>query len=952
MIHKKLGARSTSFSLLALLAITLMTAGFLFTSCASSKAGKQELPTDPAIVSGKLDNGMSYFIQRNTEPANRIMLRLVIRVGSNMEEDDQQGVAHLLEHLAFNGSENFAANELIDYFETIGMNFGADVNAYTSFDETVYMLEVPADDPTMLDTGMLVLHDWACGLNLDQQELDKERGVVVEEWRLGRGLSGRINDAQIPFLLKDSRYAQRLPIGKMEVIQNVSRQRVVDFYEKWYRPELMSVVVVGDMEPDRIETLIQEVMGDIPASDASLVPETYTVTPQTEPALLVLRDPEQTYQLVQIMEQVETQPVTTVEQLRANIVTRIASSIMNLRFSELSQSAEAPWLDAAIASQHITNNTAFHLLGLIPRNGEFQRGFTTMMEEFLRFKKFGVLQSELERTRQNLMTSMEQTWKNRDKINSSTIASDIVSSITTGDTMISIDEMYRLYQEILPSITVKEVNRVAADWFKHLGTLLFAVVPQNAQDFPTDQQLFAEWQDFKPAQPLKPYTESSLEGDLIQKPSPEGSVTPEGTLPGTEVMAYSLSNGARLLLNKTDFKNNQILFLAVANGGLSTISDNEYPSGTVATTYNDLSGLNGFTPTELQKKLAGKNVSLYTYLGDYSQQLSGEASTNDLETLMQLIYLQFTAPDFTDTAWTNMLASLNQQAQGRGSKPDDVFIDEINHQLYGDTIRKAPLTPDYVEKLDKKQAEQVFRQSFADAANFTFIFTGDFDQQEVLELAATYLATLPATSTAEESLWREPDFPKGIKRSTVRKGLEDQSKVFIGFGGQLPPVDAATAYQDSEMLSMLKNLLDIRLREVVREDKSGTYNVGVNTSMILVPRRQFSVEIWFGCQPGREQELADIILDEIKQLRTELVDGSYVTKLQESYRRSKETALKNNSYWAQMIGSATLRGFPTTTITDTETIPGLVSPESLRELAQTYLDPTNYVLVILEPENR
>lgn len=954
MTHTGSGARKKSSTPIALflLTVTLIAAGLTVTSCASSKAGNQELTRDPAIVSGTLDNGMSYFIQRNTEPANRIMLRLVIRAGSNMEEDDQQGVAHLLEHLAFNGSENFAPNELIDYFETIGMNFGADVNAYTSFDETVYMLEVPADDPTMLDTGLLVLHDWACGLNLDQDQLDKERGVVVEEWRLGRGLNGRINDAQIPFLLKDSRYAQRLPIGKMDVIQNVSRQRVVDFYEKWYRPELMSVVVVGDMEPDRIETLIQEVMGDIPASDASLVPETYTVQPQTEPALLVLRDPEQTYQLVQIMEQVETQPVTTVAQLRESIVTRMASSILNLRFSELSQSADAPWLDAAIANQHITHTTAFHLLGLIPRNGEFQQGFTTMMEEFLRFKEFGVLQSEVDRTRKNLMTAMEQTWKNRDKINSSSIASDIVSSITTGDTVISIDEMYRLYQEILPTITLQEVNQVAAHWFKGLGTLLFAVVPQNAQDFPTDQELFAEWQNFTPAQPLEPYTEENLDGSLMEEPSPEGSVTAEGTLPGTDIKSYRLSNGAKLLLNKTDFKHNQVLFMAVSNGGLSLVSDKEYPSGTMATAYNDLSGLNGFTPPQLQKMLAGKNVSLYTYLGDYSEQLSGEASTNDLETLMQLIYLQFTAPDFTDAAWTNLMKSVNQQAQGHGSTPDDVFVDEINRVLYGNTIRKAPLTPEYVEKLDRKQAEQVFRQRFADAADFTFIFTGDFDPKTVLELAATYLATLPATNSQEQPIWREPDFPTGIKRSTVHKGLEEQSQVFIAFGGQLPAVDAATAYQDSELLSMLQNLLDIKLREVVREDKSGTYGVSVNASMTLVPQRQFSVEIWFGCQPGREQELTDTILEEIERLRTELVGDSYVTKLQESYRRSKETALKNNSYWARMVGSAALRGFPTTTIADTETIPSLVTPERLRQLAQTYLDPANYVVVFLEPENQ
>ncbi len=939
------GRALSLFVTLSVLAASIFVAG-----CADTKANKQPLTPDPAIVSGKLDNGMSYFIQRNTEPANRIMLRLVIRAGSNMEEDDQQGVAHLLEHMAFNGSENFEPQELIDYFETIGMNFGADVNAYTSFDETVYMLEVPADDPAMLDTGMLVFHDWACGLTLDQEELDKERGVVVEEWRLGRGLTGRINDAQIPFLLKDSRYAERLPIGKMDVIQNVPRQRVVDFYEKWYRPELMSVVVVGDVEPEKIKTLIQDVMGDIPTSSEPVQPQTFSVPPQTEPAVLVLRDPEQPYELVQILEQVESQPITTVGQIRENLVTRMTSSIFNMRLSELSQSADAPWLDAAMASQYITNNTAFHLLGLLPFTGQFDKGFSTLMDEFLRYKKFGAIQSELDRSKQNILSSAEQAWKNKDKIHSSQIANDIVNSIVTGDILISTDEMYQLYQQIVPAITLKEVNQVAASWFKNLGTLLFAVIPESTRDFPSDQQLLSQWQSYKPAQALTPYTEGDLDGELVQVPSRRGTVSPEGTLPGTNILAYKLSNGAGLLLNKTDFKNSEILFNAVSTGGLSLVSDANYPSATLATTYNDLSGMGGFTPTELQKKLAGKNISLYTYIGDYSEQLTGTTTTQDLETFMQLVHLQFVAADFTDSGWTNVLNSAKQQAQSHGSQPEDVFSDKIIELVYGNDIRKSPMTQDLVEKLGKSESEEAFRQRFADASDFTFIFTGDFDQEQLLELAATYLATLPSANSKESALWQEPAFPEGIKSATVRKGLEEQSQVFIAFGGDLPQVDAATAYQESEMLSMLQNLLDIRLRELIREDKSGTYGVSVWATMTLVPQRNFIVEISFGCQPGREQELTDAILEEIEHLRTSLVAESYLVKLRESYRRSKETALKTNSYWARMAASATLRGFPTTTIADTETIPNMVTPEVMRQLARTYLDPSNYVVVFLEPE--
>ncbi len=949
MTHGKIKLKRLfqSFTCIALLVALLFSV-----SCASTKVSdSQSLPTDPAVLSGKLENGMSYFIQRNTEPANRVMLRLVIQAGSNMEEDDQQGVAHLLEHLAFNGSENFEPQELVSYFESIGMNFGADVNAYTSFDETVYMLEVPADDPTMLDTGMLVFHDWACGLTLSQEELDKERGVVVEEWRLRRGLNGRINDTQIPLLLKDSRYAERLPIGKMDVIQNIPRQRVVDFYEKWYRPELMSVVVVGDVEPEKIEELIQEVMGDIPASEKPIERETYSVPMQTKPVVQIMRDPEQPYQLIQILEQVKNQPITTVGDMKNTIITQIASSIFNMRLSELSQSADSPWIDAAIANQFITHNTAFHMLGLVPLNNQFDKGFNTLLEEFLRYKKFGAIQGELDRAKENILASAEQSWKNRDKINSSQLASDIVNSIVTGDTLVSVEEMYNLYQKIIPTITLEEVNGVAATWFKNLGTILFAVIPENTTNFPSQEELLAQWQNFKPSKPLEPYTEDKVEGDLMTIPGQQGTVSYEGTLPGTDILSYKLSNGATLLLNQTDFKHNEILFNAVSKGGLSLLSDKDFPSGTFAVSYNDLSGLNGFTPTDLQKKLAGKKVSLYTYIGNYNEQLSGSTTTQDLETLMQLIHLQFTAADFTDTAWANLMNNATLQAQSHGSQPNDVFSDKIIQILYGDNIRKQPLTTQLLEKVNAKTAEEAFIQRFSDAGDFTFIFTGDFNQEEVLELAATYLATLPATNSQEKAIWREPEFPKGINKAVVKKGLEEQSQVFIAFGGSLPTVEPSTAYQESEMLSMLQNLLDLRLREVVREEKGGTYNVNVSASMELYPQRSFMVEILFGCQPGREQELTDAIIDEVENLRKNLVDQSYITKLQEAYRRSKETALKTNSYWATMAGSAALRDFSTTAIADAATIPSMVTPQAMRQLAQRYLDPNNYVVVFLEPES-
>ncbi len=920
--------------------------------CASGAKNQEEdfLQLDSQVVVGTLDNGMNYYIKQNSEPKNRIMLRLVINAGSNMEEDDQQGVAHLLEHMAFNGSEHFAENQLVDYFESIGMAFGPDVNAYTSFDETVYMLEVPADNTEAIFTGLTVLRDWADGLTLDAVELDKERGVVTEEWRLGRGLSGRLQDVQIPFLLKDSRYAQRLPIGKMDVISSVPRQRVVDFYEKWYRPDLMSVVIVGDADANYLEQLVKDVMSDIPASTEPNPRVQYDVPKQNKEDILIFRDKEQPYTLVQVLEQTEYAPLTAKKQFRKTLVANIMTSILNSRLNEITQSATAPWLDAAVFSQNLTRTSLFNAIGLIPLNGEFEKGFTALLDELFRYQKYGAIQSELDRTVQNISVSARQNWLNRDKKDSAQIASELVDYALSGDVVMASDDLYGLYQEILPTITLKEVNDAAKNFFSDRGVLMIVAAPQNAKDVPSEQNLIKLWQNYKPAK-LDPYTEKTQDRDWAVIPSQKGDVVSKEKIPGTDVMLYTLSNGATLLALQTDFKNNEILFSAVSRGGLSLLSDEDVPSATVASDFVELSGLNGFSLPELQKKLAGKNVSLRSFIADYFEGLSGKAATTDLETLMQLLYLSFTAPDFTDAGWNTLMNSVKTMAESRSSQPVNVFNDVLIELVYGDDIRKSAMTPEFVAMMDKGKAEKAYRERFSDAADFAFVFVGDFDESQLLSLAETYIATLPSSGVpSEKAVWQENEFPQGKPRATVEKGMEEQSRVFIAFGGSLPQANPEQANIDSEMLNMLELLLNIRLREVIREDKSGSYGVSVYASMNTAPQRNFMVQINFGCEPGREQELADEVIAQIKRLEAELVDESYMVKLKETYRREMETALKTNSYWLSAITDSVLTDVPLRLILDVDTIPAMVSQETLRQLARDYLDLDNYVVAFLMPE--
>ena len=933
--------------------VSILLILFVISGCATGIKTSDTTPLelDSSVVAGTLSNGMDFFIKQNSEPENRIMLRLVVDAGSNMEDDDQQGVAHLLEHMAFNGTEHFAENQLVDYFESIGMAFGPEVNAYTSFDETVYMLEVPADDPKMLLTGLTVLRDWACAITLDAGELDKERGVVTEEWRLGRGLSGRKQDVQIPFLLKDSRYAERLPIGKMDVIANIPRQRVLDFYKKWYRPDLMSVVLVGDADSQYLKQMVEDVMSDIPAATEENPRIQYNVKPQTEEAVLVFKDAEQPYTLIQILEQIEYEPLTVKGQFRQALVATIASSILNGRFAEITQSGNAPWLDAASFSQNITRTSMFNALGMIPLTGNFNMGFTALLDELIRYQKYGAIQNELERVVQNIYKSAEQQWLNRSKKNSGIIASELVEYALTGNVMIDADLLFDLYKEVLPTITLKEVNAAAKNIFTNRGVLLIAAVPMDAKDVPSQEDLLELWQTYESSKPLLPYTEDSLKSDWAIIPEKKGSVVAQEKVPGTDVVKYTLSNGAELFAMKTDFKNNEILFSAVSKGGLSLISDEQVPSASMVSDFVDLSGLNGFTAMELQKVLAGKNVALNSFIGEYTEGFRGKASTSDLETLMQLLYLSFTEPDFTEAGWNTMMNSVQTMAESRSLQPFNVFKDKLVELIYGKNLRKSAVTPEYVSYLDKNLAEKIYKERFANAGDFAFIFVGDFEEKELLNLAETYIATLPSLEEPlEQAIWQEKLFPKGKPTATVRKGLEDQSRVFIAFGGELPVVSAKQANIDAEMLKMLEMLLDIRLREVIREEKGGSYGVSVYASMRTMPKRNFMVQINFGCKPGREQELADEVLVQIRKLQTELLDESYMIKLRETYRRELETAVKTNSFWLSAITDSVLTDLPLETVLDAETIPALISAQTLRQLANEYLDLDNYVIAYLMPE--
>jgi len=941
-------------SLFAAFAACLLAAAF----CLPATAGgaSETLPSDPAIVSGTFANGMGYRLLKNAEPKNRIYLRLVVRAGSTLEEDDQKGVAHFVEHMAFNGTAQFAKNDLIDYFESIGMSFGPEVNAYTTFDETVYMLEIPADDPAALKTALRVLKDWAGAISFDTAELDKERGVVVEEWRLGRGASGRIGDQQIPFLLNGSRYADRLPIGDPEIVKTVPRQRVVDFYQKWYRPELMTVVVVGDMDPAAMLGELTSSVATVPASAKRVAPATWPVKNQAKGDLLVIRDPEFPYIVAQILDMKPSNPVDTKAEFREQISLSLVYSAINKRLAEKTTVADPVFLGAEAGTQSLARPQILGFTAMVPAAGKFEAAMRLMLLESTRIARFGLTDAELAREKAALSDSIEQAYLDRSKITSTDRAGALVSEITRGTPTLSMDTRYALAKEILPTIGQADVKQAIKTWRTERGSALMVIAPEKTTELPSEADLRALWRDWQPQEPVTAYAENNLDRPLYAPGSiPAGKIVAEKTLlksaggdnaPG-DITELTLSNGATVILCPTAFKANEIIVSAWSKGGTSMASDADYPSLAIARSYLETSGLNGFTPVELQKKLTGKTVNAGVWLTEGYEGVWGSSSVADEETLFQLINLQFTAPSFTDAGWGSLAKQAETLANARATDPAATFADLKTRLFYGDTIRRENLTPRFYKLMDQKRAEASLRERFADAGDFTFVFVGSLDLEKTRRFAETYLAGLPTKGTKEEAKPVKLEYPKGAVAESLEMGLDPKSQVFIAFTG-----DAPAQKGDAETFEAFRQLIDIRLREVVREDMSGSYGVSVSGGLELYPNQRYELAVSFGCEPGREEQLAASALATLKSLRDAPVAESYVTKLRETVRRSREEQLRTNRFWLDQIVDRGQQGRPLAEIADVDAEVNAITAETMQAFANRYVNLNDYVTAFLKPAKK
>jgi zinc protease len=912
-----------------------------------TSAADQVLPVDPQVQVGTLDNGLRYFIRKNQKPENRAELRLVVDVGSVLEEEDQQGLAHFAEHMAFNGTKNFEKQELVDYLESIGMRFGPDLNASTSFDETVYKLTVPTDSVAIIEQAFQILEDWAHQVSYESEEIDKERGVVIEEWRLGQGAEQRMFDKQLPILLQDSRYAERLPIGQKAVLDTFHHETLQKFYRTWYRPDLMGFVAVGDFDPVWIDSMVHVYFNRIPAVADPQERQVYPVPGHEETLFAIATDPEATRNSVNIYYKQDVRPQGTVATYRQSQIEGLYHRMFNNRLNELTKLPQPPFLYGYSGQGRFLRSKEFFILGSGVQNNGFDAGLEALLTESARVRQFGFTQSELEREKKDVLRGMEQAYRERDKSQSRGFADEYVRHFHSGEPIPGIEKEYALYQELLPTIELGEINALASEWTSTRNRVITVNAPEKeGLEVPTEEDLLAVFV-LVDEKEITPYEDAVSDDPLVAQVPEPAAVVERGEIPEIGVTRWTLANGIRVFLKPTDFKNDEIRFTSYSPGGHSLAPDQDYTAATTASSVVGEGGVATFNQIELQKKLAGKVVGVSPWIGALEEGLSGSASPEDVGTMFELIYAYVTTPRQDSTAFQAFQTRMKGFIQNRSAAPETAFSDTIQVTMAQYHHRARPWSTELLDEMDLETSMAIYRERFADAGDFTFFFVGNFTLEGIEPLVRTYLGGLPSSGRQEN--WKDVgiEAPQGVIEKTVYRGIEPKSRSSLIFTGPFE----YDGWKNNFEFDAMTTVLQIKLREVLREDLGGTYGVWVGGSASQSPDQEYRINLGFGCDPERVEELTQVIFTQIDSLQNFGTTDVYIDKVKEMRKRKREVDLKENSFWVNALKWTDSHGIDPRLLLEYPELVDTLTSEAVQAAAKQYFNMDNYVRVVLYPED-
>ncbi len=887
----------------AALAVLVVAASTLAGAQARKFPLNAALPLAPDIRTGALPNGLKFYIRKNGRPEKRVSLRLAVKAGSLEEHDDQLGLAHLIEHMAFNGSTHFKAGEVFSYFERVGARLGPHVNAQTSFDETIYMLDLPTDQGDVVSKGLTALADFAGGLAFDPKEVDKERGVVIEEWRGGLGAGSRIRDKEIPIIFYKSRYADRLPIGKPDVIRNAPVARLREFYDTWYRPERMAVIAVGDIDPAAMQASIASAFGPLKDRARTEKVPNGTLTMKHPVMAAVITDPELTRTNVQVLRKHVKGGDQRVADYRQSLVDRMAQGMLNDRLAEIARQPDAKFLGAGVGSESITPQVDGFVLNVRAPDDKIEEAMAAVAVEAKRARDFGFSASELDRMKKNLAAGYEQIYLERDKSESPAFAQELLSLFLQNEPAPGIAYEYELVKELLPTITTADVADSMRRLMKDEGKVILVTAPQKDTVKPPADSVMLHALASAEATSVTPWNDTSTTRALVENKPKPGAVTSRRELADVGVTVVTFANGVEAWLKPTTFKNDEIRFTLTAEGGASLATEQNFEEAALATNYVRTSGVGGLKALDLEKMLAGKNASAAPFIALSSHGISGSATPADFEIGLQLLYESFVAPGDDPQQFDVLKRQLLAAVANRGRSPGQVYGEKCEQVNTSNHYTSQPLTAERINTLDRQKMLSYYRERFSNAADFTFFMVGAFKVDEALPLIAEYVGGLPSTGPARKDVKDVGiHFPQAPVREKVEMGREPRANVQISFFAEqsADPVDA-------ENVAAATTVLDIALRDVLREDLSQTYTVSVGTGGPGLPQKGGSyMRVSFAAAPENIASMTERVFTEIKRLQQEGPSSDLTGRAKEAARRNYETALQQNGYWMGRLQSVHL----------------------------------------------
>ncbi len=862
------------------------------------------IPTDANVRIGKLENGLTYYIRHNKLPEKQADFYIAQKVGSILEEDNQRGLAHFLEHMCFNGTTNFPGNSLREYLENIGVKFGTNLNAYTSVDETVYNISnVPVIRDGIVDSCLLILHDWANDLTLDPKEIDKERGVIHEEWRSRTGAMMRMYEKTFPTIYKGSKYAYRLPIGIMEVVDNFPYQDLRDYYEKWYRPDQQGIIVVGDIDVNQIEAKIKKTFSPIEMPKDAAERKYFQVPDNDEPLITISKDREQQVPLIYLYHKHDVMPNEqkgNIGYLAYNYMVSMIGQMLETRLIELVQKPNPPFIQAGAGDQDfIVAKTKAAFTGIaVAKEDGILSATEALTREIERVRQFGFTEGEYTRAKADYLSALESAYNERNKARNGQYVKEYVRNFIDNEPIPGIENEFAIMNQLVPNIPVQAINQVAKQLISEKNIVLSIFCPdKETMKYPTEAELKGVLDKVK-AEKLVPYVDK-VSNEPLMKEKPQAGKVVKSEKGAFDSKILTLSNGVRVILKPTDYKADEIQMKAYSPGGTSLFDDKDVIQFNLMNEVATLGGLGNFSSIDLNKVLAGKMASVSSYFASSNEGLTGSCAPKDLETMLQLVYLKFTAPRMDQDAFSSFIGRNKAAMANLSADPKTALTDSINVALYNHHPRALILKAEMFDKVDYNRIMELYKDRFADASDFTFILVGNIDEAKATPLLEQYLGSLPSINRKESYRDTKMEYRKGIYNNDFVREMETaKSTVFMVSHG-----DVKFTHKNNLMMNMMGQLLDIIYIQTVREEAGGTY--GVNCAGVIMnrPKEEGLFQIMFETDPTRRPEMVKLIKEGIDLYINEGPKPEDLAKVKEYMLKTHKENVKENTYWLQALNT-------------------------------------------------